>query len=220
MDKAWAILRNTQEMDHLVELVIAKCPQCNADLEVRPDQGLAVCNYCGSKVLLVSSGKAYEGKGGLPPKLEKKRYAIELESDELYELKLRATGLQSRISKMEGVQNPDVKGVGLIVMIFLLILIIFDIIIFPLFYALGMYDFYGISQGLCLSLGMIVLIIGLVGITLIWSASTRAVKVQRERAMQSPEYHEAVAEHRQLLAQIKQSEEKIESMEQELRSLL
>ena len=33
-------------------MVVMKCPQCGADLEVDPNRKIVYCNYCGSKIFI------------------------------------------------------------------------------------------------------------------------------------------------------------------------
>jgi DNA-directed RNA polymerase subunit RPC12/RpoP len=202
----------------MVEFVTPKCPRCGADLHLKSGQQVLSCEYCDSEVMVVDrpAGPA----AGDSTKIEKRKLALELCQNELSELQSAAGRLQMEISMMQAQANRR-GGKGTAGLIGLLSsVLMMDLIIFPLFYYLGMAGFYGLTQQMCLILGVLVMILSLAGIASVYVASSRASEKRRVAVFQSPEYAQKNYQLQQLQPIIQRAQTEAQLAELRLRELV
>jgi DNA-directed RNA polymerase subunit RPC12/RpoP len=202
----------------MVELIAPKCPRCGADLQLRPGQESAVCNYCESSVLIVDRDASSGADDAFRTGLEKKKLALELQNKELGELSGQLDRAMMERSMMEGRANRR-KNLAGIYVIFGMGLI-FGVTMFPIFYLLDLYTAYGITKDMCLVYWILIMVLSLAAIIATKLASDRALESQRHQCLQSPEYFAGVAEVQQLQARVDRQRTAVEQAEQQLKALL
>ena len=199
----------------MVELEVLKCPRCGADVQLVPGRDLASCDYCGAKLSVEKLRP-----GGLGTDVDKKRYALELQRQELAEHEAELAKVNAEIAALEA--GPDkLKADNLMIATILLFMVIFfDLFLFPLFYFLDISSSFGVSRGLCLTLGLSVLIVSLALIVASRVAHRKAVARRREETLRSSEYQRKVQRRKELEDEIRGQQAELDRAERELRALL
>ena len=203
---------------HMVELVTPKCPRCGADLHLKPGEQVLTCEYCDSEVMVVDRPGDPGGKGHA--EIEKRKLAFELCQKELSEVQGAAGRLQMEISAMQARANQRGGKGTMLVIVLLASALMMDLIIFPLFYYLQMAGFYGLTQEMCLSLGVLVMVLSLAGIAAAYLASGRAAGKRRAEILQSPEYARKNYELQKLQPIIEKARADLQQAELRLRELV
>ena len=72
----------------MVELVMAKCPRCGADLHLKPGQQMFSCEYCNSEVMVVDRPAGNQADDHA--EIENRKLGLELSQRELTEVQSAA----------------------------------------------------------------------------------------------------------------------------------
>jgi len=202
----------------MVDFVTPKCPRCGADLHLKPGQQMLSCEYCDSDVLVVD--RPGGNQADIHAEIEKRKLALELCQRELAEVQMAAGRLGSEIYLMQAQANRR-GGKGTVGIIALLAsALMMDLIIFPLFYYLQMAGFYGLTQDMCLMLGVLVMVLCLAGIAAAYVGSARMTSKRQNEIFQSPEFARKNYELQQLQPAVQKAQTDVQQAELRLRELV
>ena len=204
----------------MVELVVAKCPRCGGDLQVKQDAKTAYCSYCDAEILILGAQGPSGGSSSVSDEIEKRKFALELEEKHLSELESDASRLNAEMMAIEKGEPRGVKSAAGAVVMLLFILVVLDISTFPVFYLLNISYIYGVSHELCLTAGILVLVVGIAGIIIARVSLNMSMAKRRSENLKSTEYTSRAAKYQELQARIAGSKDEVERIEQQLKSLL
>ena len=199
----------------MAEIVVPKCPNCGADIELRPDGEAGVCKYCDSQVLVLDN-RPHPSESDL----ERKKEALELLRQDLAGLQMQAAGLQSGIQAAQAYGGPRNARTAAFPMIMFTMMAVFGGFMSFLFYIIDISWVWGVPRAMCPALGALVVIIGIAGAVGSKFAVDKMVENRRARAMQSPEYFAAVAQLQALQPKILATQQEADRTEQQLRELV
>jgi len=204
----------------LVELVVAKCPRCGGDLQIKQGGKTAYCSYCDAEILILGAQGPSEGSSSVSDEIEKRKFALELEEKGLSELESEASKLNAEMMVIEKGEPGGVRGAAGAIIMLLFILVVLDISMSPVFYLLGISYVYGVSHELCLTAGILVLVVGIAGMIIARVSLNMSLAKRRSENLNSTEYTNRAARYHELQVRIAGSKEEVERIEQQLKSLL
>ena len=200
----------------MLEPEVLKCPRCGADLQLSPGRELATCNYCGAKLSVSEKLKP----GALGTTVDKKRYALELQRQELAEHEAELAKLGAEIAALETGPDRSKTDNLTVVVIILFMAIFFDLFLFPMFYFLDISQAFGVSRGMCLAMGLTVLVVCLALIVALRVSHKRAQAKRRAEVLQSSEYQRRLQRRKELEDGIQGQQAEVDRTEQQLRAML
>lgn len=95
-----------------------KCPKCGGNLEVKGDQDVIFCEYCGSKILLQHSKKEQQAR----ERAKREKEALEKAQQEFERKKREIEELEEQ-AKLQNKQNGDDSLVRVIVVVAIILLL-------------------------------------------------------------------------------------------------
>jgi uncharacterized protein YlxW (UPF0749 family) len=199
-----------------VELVALRCPNCGADLRVAQGLEIATCNYCGSQVVITERAQP----GALGTDVDRKRAAIGMQRQELAAHEADLARLNAEIKALEESTGALRADNLMIVVILAGAGIFFDLFLFPLFFFLDITRSFGMARGVCLALGMTILVICLAVMALAWNGRKRAAARRREEVLQSSEYQRRLQRRKELEDEIRAMQSDIDRSEGQLMRML
>jgi len=199
-----------------VELVALRCPNCGADLRVAQGLEIATCNYCGSQVAITE--KALPGPLGTD--VDKKRAAIQMQKQEVAAHEAELARLNAEIKAIE--DSADVLKADNLMIVAILAGagIFFDMFLFPLFFFLDITESFGMARGVCLALGLTILVICLAIMAVAWMGHKKAMARRRQEVLQSSDYQRRLQRRKELEDEIRAMHVEIDRSEKQLMQML
>jgi len=199
-----------------IELVALRCPRCGADLRVAQGLDIATCNYCGGQVAITEKALP----GALGTDVDKKRAAIEMQKQEVAAHEAELARLNAEIKALEDSADAFKADNLMIVAILAGAGIFFDLFLFPLFFFLDITSSFGMARGVCLALGMTILVICLAIMVLAWTGRKKAKARRREEILQSSDYQRRLQRRKELEDEIRAMHAGIDASEMQLMQML
>ena len=199
----------------MTEIIVPKCPRCGADIELRPDGEAGVCRYCDAQVLVLDNAPHPSES-----EIERRKEALALLRQDLAELQLQAAVLQNRIRAAEAGGTPANARAAVFPMVLFSMMALFGAFMTVLFYILDISWVYGVPRSMCPAVGAVVVIIGVAGILGSRAASKKLRELRRARALQSPEYTDAVGQYQALQPRILSAQQEVDRADKQLRALV